>query len=194
MRSPWVVAAKAHKDNYAEGKQDKGKQDKGKQDKGKQDKGLQGAEGVKIKRIKGPKTSKSKGGTKTANTSANPEQAVAVTADKVISVQIKVEKKKANGKSWDALFGKPDIAFCVESGERIDCFPEGKTLKKLKKPKCKDALTCSADEIPISGETVKISIVDIDKLASDKIGSADCPANGSECKVGRATVTVSTLG
>ena len=93
----------------------------------------------KSKPAKGQKTTKTKGLNKTTGKSARPEQEVAVSAAKVVSVRIQVEKKKANGKSWDALLGKPDIAFCVESGERIDCFPEGKKLKKLKQPKCKNA-------------------------------------------------------
>jgi hypothetical protein len=123
--------------------------------------------------------------------SADPVKAVkAVSGHTVTTLTVTVNPKKENGKAWDAFGGKPDIAICVTDAGKMTCYPSGDSLKKVKKPLCKNALSCTVEEVRISGKTIKVDIVDTDAADNDLIGSGECTANGRGCTVGQATVNV----
>ena len=41
----------------------------------------------------------------------------------MVSVSVVVNEKKPNGKAWDALGGKPDLALCYEVAGTKTCIP-----------------------------------------------------------------------
>ncbi|MGL6340443.1 MAG: hypothetical protein ACRC80_15050 [Waterburya sp.] len=56
-----------------------------------------------------------------------------VLAEPLTTIAIEVEHNKANGKPWDNLKGKPDLAICLSNSlTGTLCLPEGDRIDNVK--------------------------------------------------------------
>lgn len=88
------------------------------------------------------------------------------------TMAVNVEPRKADGSTWDASGGAPDIAACFEVDERsIGCRPEGKSHTKVRRAECENDLRCDFDVHARRGSIVTVVFVDVDEGGSDRIGT-----------------------
>lgn len=108
----------------------------------------------------------------------------------ITTITVQVEKTKANGKNWDAFEREPDLALCLtHSLAGILCLPSGDSIETVTTAECPNSYSCRfSAEIP--DKNFKISVVDVDVVLNDLIGTGHC-GQGKTCEVGQATVSIS---
>lgn len=123
--------------------------------------------------------------------SYNPSE---VFASKITTITIDVEKDKANETGWDLKITPfdnkaPDIAICIShSLVGTLCLPEGDNIKNIKTPQCQNSYHCRFS-VETPDRNFKISVVDVDLVYNDLIGTGHC-RQGKTCMVGGATIQV----
>lgn len=91
--------------------------------------------------------------------------------DKVpLEVKVTVKPTKANGKSWDAGGGAPDLAACFTIQGETTCMPSGRSAERVKSPVCPDSLTCTFKLEALRGARVVVEVVDVDAMSNDVVG------------------------
>ena len=113
-------------------------------------------------------------------------------ADELTTINIEVKHNKANGKSWDSLQGKPDLAICLSNSlTGTLCLPEGDRLDSIFSSQCPDSYRCKFSVL-IPDKTFKFSVVDVDSVLNDPIGIGHCSI-GKTCDIGQATVSIGKI-
>ena len=92
---------------------------------------------------------------------------------------------------WDLLDedGTPDVAICVNSDFGKQCYPDSTSESGIINAECQDSFTCTFTQIPVPDGAFQMSVVDVDGLINEIVGSATCDV-GSTCTVGRSTVVI----
>lgn len=107
------------------------------------------------------------------------------------TMQVTVKPRKADGTSWDAREGAPDIAACLTVGEEsAGCEPESASVAEIRAPKCRDAMSCDFKVQARRGTIVGVVVVDVDEAGTDDIGICAFKAGkgSAECS-GQLTLT-----
>jgi len=92
------------------------------------------------------------------------------------SIQITLDLVKANGNSWDAFGGKPDIKIYIDN--------EYKGF-------CKDSFKCRVTHVS-SKNALDFKIYDKDVVSDDFVGKGSCTVNDT-CKLGQALVIIDSI-
>jgi hypothetical protein len=99
----------------------------------------------------------------------------------MVSATVTLRDKKPNGKTWDAMYGAPDVALCYVAGGTKTCIPGGKSSVEPGIPAhCQDSLTCS---FQVPANATEFEIVDIDMASNDPVGAGSCSI-GKTCQLG----------
>jgi len=108
-----------------------------------------------------------------------------------MDVVVTLNEKKPNGKAWDALGGKPDVALCYTSGGSKKCIPGGGDTVKAGDPAhCQDALSCTFS-VPVGASSFEV--YDVDMASNDSVGSGTCAA-GNTCQFESCSITLGGMG
>jgi len=108
--------------------------------------------------------------------SSEPEISSNVSERVNYSIQITLDSVKANGNSWDAFGGKPDIKIYIDN--------EYKGL-------CKNSFKCTVTHVS-SKNALDFKIYDEDVVSDDFVGKGSCTVNDT-CKLGQALVTIDSI-
>jgi hypothetical protein len=112
-----------------------------------------------------------------------------VLAEQITTITVDVEQSKAGEQPWDIKGGAPDIALCIShSLVGTLCLPEGDDIDLLSLAECQNSYHCRFS-IETPERNFKVSVVDVDLILNDLIGSGHCGIR-QVCNVGQATVTV----
>lgn len=113
----------------------------------------------------------------------NPAQA------ELTTINVEIERAKANSNQWDAMNRAPDIAICLTNQlVGMMCFPDGNQVELVTKPQCPNSFKCKFTADVPEGN-FKISVVDVDVAFNDPIGTGLCHT-GTTCEIGQAKVTI----
>jgi len=108
----------------------------------------------------------------------------------ITTIDVEVERTKSNNKSWDILDGAPDLGICL-SNETFGtvCFPNGSSTGNILESNCPDSYRCKFSVSVPEDADFKISVVDVDAVLNDPIGTGLCH-KGMTCEIGQAKVTI----
>lgn len=99
-------------------------------------------------------------------------------------VDVAVEPKKADGSSWDAEGGLPDLALCYEvAGGESGCRPEGRDAASVSRAVCPDETRCLFTVYARRGATVGVDVLDVDDEKAEYVGVCAFTAGraGAQC-------------
>ena len=110
-------------------------------------------------------------------------------AGKITTITVDVEETQAGGQSWDIRKGAPDLSLCIShSLVGTLCLPEGDSVNVVTSAECKDSYHCRFS-VQTPDKDFKISIVDVDLVLNDLIGTGHC-ARHMDCAIGQANVFI----
>lgn len=105
------------------------------------------------------------------------------------TINVEIDRAKANSEKWDILNGAPDIAICVTNQMvGMECFPDGDKIESITSSQCPDSFKCKFNADLPEGN-FKIAVVDVDVKFNDPIGTGLCHT-GTTCEIGQAKVTI----
>lgn len=105
------------------------------------------------------------------------------------TINVEIDRAKANSEKWDILNGAPDIAICVTNQMvGMECFPDGDKIESITSSQCPDSFKCKFNADLPEGN-FKIAVVDVDLKLNDPIGTGLCHT-GTTCEIGQAKVTI----
>lgn len=105
------------------------------------------------------------------------------------TINVEIDRAKANSEKWDILNGAPDIAICVTNQMvGMECFPDGDKIESITSSQCPNSFKCKFNADLPEGN-FKIAVVDVDLKLNDPIGTGLCHT-GTTCEIGQAKVTI----
>lgn len=105
------------------------------------------------------------------------------------TINVEIDRAKANSEKWDILNGAPDIAICVTNQMvGMECFPDGDKIESITSSQCPNSFKCKFNADLPEGN-FKIAVVDVDVKFNDPIGTGLCHT-GTTCEIGQAKVTI----
>ncbi|HEY9300524.1 MAG TPA: hypothetical protein VIQ31_30005 [Phormidium sp.] len=105
------------------------------------------------------------------------------------TINVEIDRAKANSEKWDILNGAPDIAICVTNQMvGMMCFPDGDKIESITSSQCPNSFKCKFNADLPEGN-FKIAVVDVDVKFNDPIGTGLCHT-GMTCEIGQVKVTI----